>query len=121
MSKTSKTLGQCILDCQNDNSCETDCVSAFKDEHSECPCQVCVTDPYDCKNDFNIICVCLTLFSEKLLFLGGVTENFEFKINDDTEVKQSCSATLNGEVFVFGGISTSNNRRKQVSVNQQRI
>ena len=35
LSKTSKTLGQCILDCNNDSSCETACVSAFKDEHSE--------------------------------------------------------------------------------------
>ena len=34
------TLGQCILDCNDDSSCETDCVSAFKDEHLECPCQV---------------------------------------------------------------------------------
>ena len=56
---------------------------------------------YDFLNDFN---------------LGGVTENFEFKINDDTEVYRSCAATLNGEVFVFGGLNTSNNRRKQVSV-----
>ena len=48
--------------------------------------------------------------------LGGVTENFEFKINDDTEVFRSCSAKLNGEVFVFGGSSTSNNERKQVSL-----
>ena len=45
---------------------------------------------------------------------GGVTENFEFTINDDTEVFYSCSAILNGEVFVFGGYNTSNNRRKQV-------
>ena len=51
LSKTSKTLGQCILDCNNDNSCETDCVSAFKDEHSECPCQVCGAD----QNIFNTI------------------------------------------------------------------
>ena len=40
LSETSKTLGQCILDCNDDSSCETECVSAFKDEHSECPCQV---------------------------------------------------------------------------------
>ena len=42
--KTSRSLGQCILDCNNDSSCETNCVSAFKDEHLECPCQVCGTD-----------------------------------------------------------------------------
>ena len=51
LSKTSKTLGQCILDCNNDSSCETDCVSTFKDEHSECPCQVCGFN----QHDYNII------------------------------------------------------------------
>ena len=40
LNKASKTLGQCILDCKNDSSCETNCVSSFKDDHSECPCQV---------------------------------------------------------------------------------
>ena len=47
--------------------------------------------------------------------LGGVTENFEFKINGDTQVYNSCSSALNGEVFVFGGYNTSNNRSKQVN------
>ena len=46
--------------------------------------------------------------------LGGKTENFEFKMNDDTEVYYSCSSVLNGELFVFGGTTASNNRRKQV-------
>ena len=54
--------------------------------------------------------------SSKKIHQGGVTENFEFKINDDTEVIRSCSATLNGEVFVFGGSNTSNNRKKQVDL-----
>ena len=40
LSKTSKTLGQCILDCNDDADCEASCVSTFKNEHSECPCQV---------------------------------------------------------------------------------
>ena len=40
MTKNSKTLGQCILDCNDDNSCESDCVNTFKNEYSECPCQV---------------------------------------------------------------------------------
>ena len=53
--------------------------------------------------------------------LGDVTENFVFKINNDTEVYGSCSATLNGEVFVFGGENTSYNRRKQVSMNQRKV
>jgi len=51
--KTSKTLGQCILDCKDDSSCEAACVSSFKSEHSECPCQEncpsgCPCDSYDC-------------------------------------------------------------------------
>ena len=54
-------------------------------------------------------------------FLGGTTENFEFKINDDTEVLCSCSSMLNGELFVFGGTNTSNNKRKQVKLNQRFI
>lgn len=42
--------------------------------------------------------------------LGGITENFEFKMDDDTEVHRSCSSTLNGELFVFGGYT----HKKQV-------
>ena len=48
------------------------------------------------------------------IFQGGTDENFQFQMDDDTEVYMSCSATLNGELFVFGGTSTTNNRRKQV-------
>ena len=39
-----------------------------------------------------------------------MTENFEFKYDDDTQVVRSCSALLNGEFFVFGGY----NEQKQV-------
>ena len=35
-------------------------------------------------------------------------------MDDDTEVYRSCSATLNGEFYIFGGYSTTNNERKQV-------
>ena len=51
-----------------------------------------------------------------ILIPGDLTENFDFKINDDTEVYQSCSSVLNGEVFVFGGQNTSINGRKQVGL-----
>ena len=47
--------------------------------------------------------------------LGGITENFEFQVDDDTEVYRSCSATLNGELFVFGGSATNKNQKRQVS------
>ena len=52
---------------------------------------------------------------------GGVTENFEFEINDDTEVIRTCSATLNGEVFVFGGSNKSNNIKKQVDLPRLKV
>ena len=38
--KNSKTLGQCILDCNDDEDCEASCVTNFKKEHDDCPCQV---------------------------------------------------------------------------------
>ena len=53
------------------------------------------------------------------LNLGGITENFEFKMDEDTEVYESCSATLKGELFVFGGTSSTNNRKKQVFIRNQ--
>ena len=63
----------------------------------------------------SVINYCNILYRLKHL-QGGVTDNFEFQIDDDTEVYRSCSATLHGELFVFGGYSTSNNRKKQVLI-----
>ena len=33
-------LGQCIIDCRNDQLCENACVDYFKSEYETCPCQV---------------------------------------------------------------------------------
>ena len=33
-------LGQCIIDCRNDQDCENTCVDHFKIEYQACPCQV---------------------------------------------------------------------------------
>ena len=33
-------LGQCIIDCKDDQSCEQSCVNLFKTLYHECPCQV---------------------------------------------------------------------------------
>ena len=43
---------------------------------------------------------------------GGITEGFEFQMDEDTEVYESCSAQLNGELFVFGGVN--GDKQKQV-------
>ena len=42
---------------------------------------------------------------------GGVDENFEFTMGPDTSAYHSCSATLNDELFVFGGSETSYNKQ----------
>ena len=42
---------------------------------------------------------------------GGVDENLEFTMGPDTSAYHSCSATLNGELFVFGGSETSYNKQ----------
>ena len=40
MKEKSIDLGQCIIDCKNDQSCEQSCVSMFKEQYDQCPCQV---------------------------------------------------------------------------------
>ena len=37
-------------------------------------------------------------------------------MDEGTEVYYSCSASLNGELFIFGGGNASNNRKKQVLI-----
>ena len=39
-------------------------------------------------------------------------------MDEDVQVYRSCSATLHGELFVFGGYATSMDKRKQVSTLQ---
>ena len=34
---------------------------------------------------------------------GGKEENFDFTMGPNTSAYQSCSAQLNGEMYVFGG------------------
>ena len=36
-------------------------------------------------------------------YSGGLTENFNFEIDEDTEVFESCSAMMNGNMYIFGG------------------
>ena len=43
--------------------------------------------------------------------LGGKDENLDFKMGQNTSVYDSCSAKLNGEMFVFGGYES---QKKQV-------
>ena len=45
----------------------------------------------------------LTLYLGLNIISGGLTDNFQFQMDDDTEVYGSCSASLNGELYVLGG------------------
>ena len=38
--KKSIDLGDCIIDCKNDQACENTCVDHFKVKYESCPCQV---------------------------------------------------------------------------------
>ena len=49
---------------------------------------------------------------------GGLTENFEFEIQEDTEVFESCSAMMNGNMYIFGG---HRNKQEGYKRNQVRI
>ena len=40
MKEKSIDLGQCIIDCKNDQACEESCVNSFKYQYDQCPCQV---------------------------------------------------------------------------------
>ena len=52
-------------------------------------------------------------------YSGGVTENFEFEIDEESEVWESCSAMLNGNMYIFGGHRNKDvgYKRNQVSIN----
>ena len=38
--QNSMELGQCILDCDENEICEAGCIKDFKNHHKKCPCQV---------------------------------------------------------------------------------
>ena len=42
---------------------------------------------------------------------GGKEENFDFTMGPNTSAYISCSAKLNGEMFVFGGRGSSYNKQ----------
>ena len=47
-----------------------------------------------------------------------MTENFNFEIDEDTEVFESCSAMINGNMYIFGG---HRNKEEGYKRNQVRI
>ena len=40
LKENSIDLGQCIVDCNDNQACETSCVDFFKNQYQKCPCQV---------------------------------------------------------------------------------
>ena len=63
--------------------------------------------------DYDYITVQVRTFCFKFI-QGGLIDNFQFQMDDDTEVYQSCSAILNGQLYVLGGSTSSQEKRKQV-------
>ena len=56
----------------------------------------------------------LKISSHLFLSKGGIDANIDFKYEAKTEVSGSCAATLNNEMFVFGGL----NEKRQVNLNK---
>ena len=40
MDGNGQSLARCIYNCEDDESCETDCVRQFKVKTDDCPCEV---------------------------------------------------------------------------------
>ena len=40
LKEKSINLGQCIVDCNGEQTCELSCVNMFKVQYDQCPCQV---------------------------------------------------------------------------------
>ena len=47
---------------------------------------------------------------------GGINENFDFTMGPNTSAEVSCSAKLNGEMFVFGGNSDETTKTQKTQV-----
>ena len=86
MKERSIDLGQCIIDCNGEQSCEQSCVNMFKVQYDRCPCQVwieritisvfkwlfkddcpfgCPCDSFDCQPDKKSVLVLNTYSSNK--------------------------------------------------------
>ena len=78
---------------------QTDC-------YAGCPCEA-----YQCEPDKKSLLVLNTRGSNKPVLIkydGGEDTNLEFTMGPDTSVQASCSATLSGEFYVFGGEGSYN-------------
>ena len=65
-------LGQCIIDCKDDQSCEQSCVSFFKVQYDQCPCQVKIRTIFD----FYLFPILSNLFKEDCPF-GCPCDSFD--------------------------------------------
>jgi len=116
-------LGQCIIDCRNNQVCESSCVELFKTEYRKCPCQTdcpfgCPCDAFDC---IGLSVLVLNTFSSSqvpvlIKYDGDINQNLNFNMGPDTSVHHACSAKLNGEMFIFGGNANDDkNHLRQIS------
>merc|ERR1712131_204815 len=105
-------LGDCVINCKNDQLCRQQCLEFFDTSYADCPCQDncpfgCPCDSYACEPDEKSVLVLNTRSSSNqpvlIGFNGGEITELEFTMGANTDVYHSCSATLNGEMFLFGG------------------
>ena len=121
------SLGRCVYNCQNDQNCEASCVSNFKTNQKDCPCEDncksgCPCNSYECDFITSTTDAITTteMPSEKVVlvlntnsvnnipmtidFEGNTNYDINFEFGEGTNVGYGCSATLNGDFWVFGGL-----------------
>ena len=78
-------------------------------------CQVgCPCDSFDCEPDKKSILVLNTVNTAKphlIKYDGDEDTSLSFTIGSNTSAYRSCAATLNGEMYVFGGAGVEFNKQ----------
>lgn len=103
--------GQCAANCSHaDLDCFIKCSDDYDENIPRCPCQSkcprgCPCPEYEC--DRTEVLILNTLSSVNVPILtnasGREDKNFYFSIDEDAQLKYSCSLTWENELFVFGG------------------
>ena len=120
---------QCALHCPHaDIICFTKCSDEFDENTSRCPCQSkcpggCPCPEYECERTEVLILSTQNAANMPVLTnsAGREDKNFNFVIDELTEVIYSCSLTWENEFYVFGGGSKKTQISKVTSCRLSRI
>ena len=98
-------------------------VSGTNQIQSNCPTG-CPCNDFDCASPLKSLLVLNTYESENVPLLmdsNGYFKQIDFDIESMTEVAHSCSATINGEFFIFGGRTQKRQVSKIINCSLRRV